>query len=793
MNERPANAGDIARAHRFGRDLLGPVVLRYLLDLDRVTRAFTEDGDGCALYTARAGIRIRRLHQAMLAARGLPEPRRVGWLWTSRFLTAKGAWRTHPLETLALLRREFAHESLATLLGALWGRGGWPPAPVDLSDPALNVSASRLDEFIWSQHPAAHVARWHLAEQSDLFTQMLQEATGGAARVLLIDSGWQGTIQRVLGPLLPGQEVWGAYFGRIASHNEPKPHWDKALGLVFEADAFDPARFETAFILHRHLIEDFLEPAGTSVEFLRPGPEGTVAVPAAEALLADDPVPERDPIYCGVEEYVRAPSCGYRPGQVHLAAEAALERIARVLAFPDRDMARALSLRPRSADFGRHLSAPVLLPAQQRRPSDSAETRIGEALWPQGQIALEYDEGVVVDRQRQSVGVRPAAIARPAPAVWPPRGEVPAVAVITRTMDRLPFLRRAMRSVAAQRFTDYVHVVVCDGGDIEGVRRVIEESPADLRRVRLVDNVRNRGMEAASNIAISASRSEFIVIHDDDDTWAPDFLRRTVDFMRSPAGGRYAGVVTHAWRISEEVTPDGIKEHSRTPFMDWVEMLRLSQMASENLYAPISFLFRRSAYEAIGPFDQALPVLGDWDFNLRMLAHADIAVIKEKLAFYHHRDVGHRGLYANSVSGGRNLHAEYDAVVRNKFLRAAPGTIEARVGMLMGVGLGNATVLHSVERVASGVDEVGRRVQGRTPRRRRDDVVLSRLADDRWLALNHMAAALKREGEKRVALEAEIGRLRAFNDVLQKEADDRWLALVRMTALHPRVSTEDLV
>lgn len=86
---------DAARAYVSGRHLLGPVVLRQLLDLDRVTRALTER-DGCALHTARAGLRIRGLHQAMLEARDLPEPPRVDWLWTSRFPATRAARAVTP-------------------------------------------------------------------------------------------------------------------------------------------------------------------------------------------------------------------------------------------------------------------------------------------------------------------------------------------------------------------------------------------------------------------------------------------------------------------------------------------------------------------------------------------------------------------------------------------------------------------------------------------------------------------------------------------------------------------------
>ena len=40
-------------------------------------------------------------------------------------------------------------------------------------------------------------------------------------------------------------------------------------------------------------------------------------------------------------------------------------------------------------------------------------------------------------------------------------------------------------------------------------------------------------MEAASNAGIKATNGELIVIHDDDDTWHPDFLKKCVCVLQN--------------------------------------------------------------------------------------------------------------------------------------------------------------------------------------------------------------------------------------------------------------------
>ena len=81
----------------------------------------------------------------------------------------------------------------------------------------------------------------------------------------------------------------------------------------------------------------------------------------------------------------------------------------------------------------------------------------------------------------------------------------------------------------------------------------------------------------------------------------------------------------------------------------------------------------------VGAFREDLPVLGDWDFNVRFLARYEIGVIPEMLAYYHNRDDEDTGDYASSVSAKAHLHQFYDNLLRNEWLR---NDIEAgRVGL----------------------------------------------------------------------------------------------------------------
>lgn len=259
------------------------------------------------------------------------------------------------------------------------------------------------------------------------------------------------------------------------------------------------------------------------------------------------------------------------------------------------------------------------------------------------------------------------------------------VAVITRTRDRVRFLRRALLSIRSQTSRDFIWVIVNDGGEREPVEEIVRETTALGITTAVFHLSHSRGMEAASNVGIMKSDSEYIVIHDDDDSWHPDFLSSTVSFLESAQGKRYGGVVTLTMSVEEELSNDGFKTLKAEPFNPGLDAVYLAEIAKGNCFPPISFLFRRSAYVVTGPYDETLPVRGDWDFNLRFLTEFDIGVIPRYLANYHRRRQA-GGPYSNSVVEQANLHREYDAIIRNRYLRKDIKDHSIGLGFLLNLG-----------------------------------------------------------------------------------------------------------
>lgn len=257
----------------------------------------------------------------------------------------------------------------------------------------------------------------------------------------------------------------------------------------------------------------------------------------------------------------------------------------------------------------------------------------------------------------------------------------PTVAIITRTRNRPLLLKRAIHSVLKQSWPYWVHVIVNDGGNPGEVEAVVGPYRAAYEgRLLIVTHPQSLGMEAASNAGIRVSSSDYVIIHDDDDSLEPDFLSETVAYLEAPPLPQVQGVVTLTTRIDEEIVDDTVRETGRRLYKSMEGCIRIDDMASLNSFPPISFLFRRHVLDEVGWFDEHLPVLGDWDFNLRFIMKHDIGVIPKALANYHHRPAIRQGQMGNTVHAQADLHAFYDMLVRNRYIRMTPSS---NIGTLM--------------------------------------------------------------------------------------------------------------
>jgi glycosyltransferase involved in cell wall biosynthesis len=223
----------------------------------------------------------------------------------------------------------------------------------------------------------------------------------------------------------------------------------------------------------------------------------------------------------------------------------------------------------------------------------------------------------------------------------------PAVSIVIPTYNRAAFLQRALGTVLAQTRSDWDLVVVDDGSsdDTKGVVTRMGDA-----RVRLLDNAGRKGAAGARNTGIAATTAPIVAFLDSDDSWEPHHLATILEHLAAHPEVAFVGA--DCWRIDrtrdERKTASGFQLeligywHATTvgrPLFDPQRLTRdpatladrecvLSCVIGGFVWIQTSTVaVRRTALEAVGPFDESLRRTEDYDLWLRLNASHRLAFL----------------------------------------------------------------------------------------------------------------------------------------------------------------------
>lgn len=648
----------------FVDNIQGPIILFYLRKLHLILECITKTNKTKILFLYRSGLRIYDLLSTYLKSKNINFTFNFDFLKASRLLSIKLLYLSKPSIFLEMIKKNYANPSEACL------------------------SLTNCEEKIKDFHEFFSNEKLRKILMKDAITihKYYESVFKKNKNIVLIDEGWSGSLTLPLEITFPDYNFITLFFCAF-KNLEINGYRPKNLrGIIFESPTglYDPIKKESCLIFHRHWIESFFEPSQipsiTSIDIN----DISEKFQFDESIIShiDDYV---DKIYVSVKKYIIENSNMPLQELLNLYKEAFC-KLHDMIIHPTLEDIKILKGKFRSHDLGKKGGLYSIFPPFDRFLGDTPEQRIKDALWPFGQILLEYPDDPVI-RSALTNKIIKTNMSENKEFYFSEfksknlssylinyifQEEIKLnpefkTAIIMRTKDRPLLLQRAVTSVQSQQLQNYVLVVVNDGGNINEVIHIIKKSNIDPSKVLIVSHKESKGMEAASNAGIKAVESKFIVIHDDDDTWDPQFLRKAVTFLL--LNPDYKGVITKSYFIDEIILENGqIIERAKYVFHEWVERIHLSEICIQNLFPPIAFLYDREVYNEIGGYDESLPVLGDWDFNIRFLMVANIGVIKEVLANYHVR-TDPNSVYPSSLSAGRNLHFEYNAILRNKYIK----------------------------------------------------------------------------------------------------------------------------
>jgi len=191
---------------------------------------------------------------------------------------------------------------------------------------------------------------------------------------------------------------------------------------------------------------------------------------------------------------------------------------------------------------------------------------------------------------------------------------MPSVAAVVPTCNRPVFLRRALRSIAAQELSPAEVIVVDDGdGSNEALTRDAAEQ-AGLKGLFLTANSHAKGASGARNAGAELAMSELLAFLDDDDEWLPSYLSQAVDHC----DWSELDVVCSPLLCQFDDGVDRFSKSGPDRLAPELFLTRNPGMGGSNL------IIRRSLYREIGGFDESLLTAEDMDLGLRLSLRGDV-------------------------------------------------------------------------------------------------------------------------------------------------------------------------
>jgi glycosyltransferase involved in cell wall biosynthesis len=194
----------------------------------------------------------------------------------------------------------------------------------------------------------------------------------------------------------------------------------------------------------------------------------------------------------------------------------------------------------------------------------------------------------------------------------------PVVSVIIPAHNYGHFITAALDSLAAQTFENWECIVV-DDGSTDNTPEVVKAYGAKDDRVRYLRQENSR-QAAARNNGVRNSSGKYFQFLDADDLIEPRKLERQVEYLeRHP----HVDIVYSDTRFFCSENPSELLYSmwgENRPWQPGISgrdaevLLPLLQLDTIPINAPLT---RRSIVERVGPFNEELPPVEDWDFWLR--------------------------------------------------------------------------------------------------------------------------------------------------------------------------------
>ncbi len=210
----------------------------------------------------------------------------------------------------------------------------------------------------------------------------------------------------------------------------------------------------------------------------------------------------------------------------------------------------------------------------------------------------------------------------------------PLVSVVMAAYNHERFVGEAIQSVLAQRGVDFEFLIEDDASSdaTPDVVRAIRDP-----RIAFVAKTRNEGAYATHNNLLRRARGEFVAVINSDDVWPdPDKLAYQAGILQAhPEYGATFGRPAYIDERGNRMSPDAnfmgrVFEQPNRSQPKWLRRF----FDEGNCLCHPTEMIRRECHERLGPYDNRLRQIADFDMWLRVVKHYNIHVSERELVAF---------------------------------------------------------------------------------------------------------------------------------------------------------------
>lgn len=220
----------------------------------------------------------------------------------------------------------------------------------------------------------------------------------------------------------------------------------------------------------------------------------------------------------------------------------------------------------------------------------------------------------------------------------------PRISIVIPTYNRPAEVCKAVRAIQQQVFSDW-ELVIVNNGCTDNTDVVLRDLSATDSRIRIETISRTRAAVARNHgIRCTSPKTEFVMLHDDDDWLFPDALSKLLRM----ADQRPDAVLVYGMPLNCDDNGDSdesletafaakrlsVREHG---FVHWLAPDADDTFGNVAIWSPIAtfaqVLIRRTALEQNGLLIDNYGIADDWDFWIRMSMLGAFARVNELVLY----------------------------------------------------------------------------------------------------------------------------------------------------------------